>query len=125
MGISPRSTFSRFYCATLDSSSFHWLFNWLGTVRVDIFAWLGCINVDSCLRRECLAKTCASLQVTNSLGRLVLCVCMASDLGCCLGDGNTFTRIHYPCSIWRVNQRFASLSDIGFACRTKYLGSPR
>src|SRR6266487_646142 len=125
MGISPRSTFGWLDSATLDGSSFYWLFNWLGSLCVDVLAWLDCINAASYLCRECRAKTYNILQVTNSLGRLILRLCMASDLGSCLRDGNTLTWTHHPGGAWRVNQRFASLSDLGPACWTQHLDSPR
>src|SRR6266498_4295397 len=125
MGISTRGTLGWVYCAALDRSSFDWIFNWACSLCLDTFAWLGCLNAVGCLCRESRAKTCIILYSTHSVGRIILRLCVASDLVCCLRDGNAFAWTHHPCCAGHFDWWFASLPDLGSAGRIKHLGSPR
>src|SRR5689334_6605106 len=97
MGISTWRTLSRFHRATLDRSTLDWIFDWTGSLRLDISAWLGCFSFTGCLCREFSAKACAFVYITNTLGGIILRLCMASHLVRCLRDGNTLAWTHCSC----------------------------
>src|SRR3972149_1390200 len=125
MGVSSRRAFSWLHLAALDGPSCSWLFIKSCALCMDLLSGLGCINLNGNPRGKRRAETCWIIQAAPALGGAILCLCMASDVVCCLRDGNPFTWIHCIRSAGRADERFTSLSDFGPACRSKHLGPAR
>src|SRR5678815_2189469 len=121
MGISTWGTLGRLHGAALDRSSFDRIFNWACSLHLDIPAWLGCLNALGCLCRKSCPKTCIILYSAYAMGRFILRLCVASDLVCCLRDGNAFAWTHHPRCAGQFDWGLAALSDPGSASRIKHL----